>query len=138
MSAKREEKGPVLLPMGMREGQSRQGRGCWPLCSGWCMHTDCRHFWTWHMCSPVSMSSCCPLSTRMQGPHWPTLSSRACQCFCGKSRGLGGGCRSPSPMGIILPHVRAISVSPVKGLCCNPDGLHLMQITRVNLCHSAF
>lgn len=77
----------------------RQDPGCRTLCLGSTLDNDWSQFWTRHMCacSPIDMSSHCPQSTRVQGPHGPALSSGACQGFCGNSRGWEGDADPPLP-----------------------------------------
>lgn len=51
---------------------------------------------------------------------------------------MGGGCRSSSPMDFILPPIKIIPTSQVKGAHCNTDSLHMMHIMRVSSCHLTF
>lgn len=51
---------------------------------------------------------------------------------------MGGGCRTLSPKCFILPHIKTIPISHVKGALCSTGSLHLTRIIRVNLCHFTF
>lgn len=76
------------------------------------------------------MSSCCSLRTSVQGPCGSALGIAV-----GREGGWEGHWSSPL---MLLPHIKAISISHVESVHCNTDFLHLTHITRVNLFLFAF
>lgn len=136
VSAKREEKGPALPSLGWGQAGPR-------------LPDSLLRFYTRQWLKPVldtahvrllanrhvlSLSS----EHKSAGSTWASPQLWSLPGLLWEQQGLGGGRRSSSPMGIILPHVKAISISHVEGARCNADGLRLTHITRVNLCRFAF